>query len=137
MDLHRKALMKEHAYRGDGIWEQDLRDIEHAYFANGGDFLVGEDSGSIIAMGALRRIDQHTAEITRMRVAPEHQGKGFGKLMLRELEKRAQDMNYTCLVLETDERLVAARALYTKSGYVRWKDEILDGYPCMWYKKTF
>jgi GNAT superfamily N-acetyltransferase len=40
-------------------------------------------------MGAFRRTDPERAEIKRMRVHPDYQGRGFGQIILSELEARA------------------------------------------------
>jgi ribosomal protein S18 acetylase RimI-like enzyme len=135
IELHRLVLKKEDAYRGDGVWEDDLRNISKNYFLNGGDFLVGIENESIIAMGALKKIHSTTAEITRMRVHPNYQGKGLGNALLQELEKTAAQNKYKTLVLETDARLAAAIHLYKKSGYQFWKKEFIEGHQCLWFKK--
>lgn len=135
IELHRHVLQKEDAYRGDGVWEDDLRNISDIYFKNNGEFLVGMDQGSIIAMGALKKIDRITAEIARMRVHPDYQGKGLGTQMLRELERVAHEKKYSTLVLETDARLSAAIHVYNKNGYNFWKEEFIEGHSCLWFRK--
>jgi GNAT superfamily N-acetyltransferase len=129
------VLIKENVYRGTGVWEDDLLDIEEHYFKNSGEFIVGLENDKIIAMGAIRKIDEQTAEIARMRVHPECQGRGIGRKILFELEKFAADHDYKKLVLETDERLSNAIRLYQKNGYVFWKKVMLNGFKCIWYKK--
>ena len=135
MNLHREVLIKENVYRGTGIWEDDLLNITDHYFNRNGEFIVGLENGELIAMGALRRISTDTAEIVRMRVHPDHQGKGCGNTILFELEKFAFNNHYNELILETDERLINALKLYRKSGYLFWKEEMIDGYKCIWYRK--
>lgn len=135
MNLHREVLLRENVYRGAGVWEDDLLNIPENYFMSKGDFIVGIENSELIAMGAIRKITENTAEIVRMRVRPDYQKIGIGKVILQELEKIAADLNYRELVLETDERLLNAVKLYMKNGYVYWKDEILSGFKCVWYRK--
>jgi ribosomal protein S18 acetylase RimI-like enzyme len=135
MHLHRVVLKKENVYRGPGFWEEDLFNIKEYYFENKGEFIVGIKDNKLIAMGALRKINDQTAEIVRMRVHPELQGKGFGSKILKELEESAIKKNYVEIVLETDERLTNAINLYRKNGYYYWKEEEISGYKCIWYKK--
>jgi len=135
MNLHREVLIKENVYRGTGIWEDDLLNITDHYFDRNGEFIVGLENGELIAMGAIRRISSDIAEIVRMRVHPDHQGKGCGNIILIELEKFALNNHYNELILETDERLINAIKLYRKNGYIFWKEEMIDGYKCIWYKK--
>jgi GNAT superfamily N-acetyltransferase len=58
------------------------------------------------------------AELKRMRVHPDWQRQGRGRSMLHALEQRALDLGFRRLSLDTTERQVAARSLYTSSGYV-------------------
>jgi GNAT superfamily N-acetyltransferase len=135
MQLHRQVLQKENVYRGTGVWEDDLLHIDEHYFNRQGYFIVGIKDGALIAMGAYRKIDEGVAEIVRMRVHPDYQGKGFGYKILAQLEKIAAQSDFNELVLETDERLSNAIKLYQKNGYLYWKQEEIHGYNCIWYKK--
>ena len=136
ISLHREVLIRENAYRGDGIWESDLHNIQEIYLNSRGDFVAGIIDNRIIAMGALKQIDDETAEITRMRVHPDFQGKGYGRDILLHLEKTALLLNYRKLVLETDKSLTAAIKLYKRNGFTCWKSEFLHGYDCVWYVKS-
>lgn len=51
-----------------------------------------------------------------MRVDPEYQGRGYGRRLLEALEARARERGVDRIVLETNERLEAARALYETRG---------------------
>jgi len=133
--LHREVLIKENVYRGTGVWEDDLLNITDHYFNRRGEFIVGLENDDLIAMGAVRKINDDTAEVVRMRVHPGYQGKGCGNIILHELERFAMKNMYKELVLETDERLVNAVKLYRKNGYSYWKEEMLEGYKCVWYRK--
>jgi ribosomal protein S18 acetylase RimI-like enzyme len=68
-------------------------------------------------MGALKRTDQERAEIKRMRVHPDVQGRGFGTMILQELERRAQALGYRVLHLSTATILLAAQQLYRKQSF--------------------
>ncbi|MDE0249309.1 MAG: GNAT family N-acetyltransferase [Gammaproteobacteria bacterium] len=99
-----------------GPWDNDLDRVETCYF-DGGDFLVGYDGERLVAMGGLRRIDEATGEIRRMRVHPCFQRQGRGQAVLTALEERARQLGYTRVVLDTSDRQEAARALYKKNDY--------------------
>ena len=122
------------AYKGDGPWDNDLKDIENNYFKNNGMFLVGEIEEKLITMGAFRKIDENIAEIKRMRTYPEYQGKGFGKLILRELINLAKKYHYKELILETSDKQLKAKKLYINNGFREYKNEIIDGFNCTWFK---
>lgn len=111
----------------------DMADIEGAYADAGGAFLVGESEGEIVAMGGLlpaertmgggeaTDADETTAELKRMRVAPEHQRQGFGRAILEALENAARDRGFDRLVLDTADRQGSA-PFYRAQGYrERWR----------------
>src|SRR5947207_2145635 len=51
-----------------------------------GAFLVAFDEDEAVGCGAIRRIDDSTAEIKRMYVAPDWRGRGVGRRVLEALE---------------------------------------------------
>jgi len=117
--LHDEALDDVGAHLGSGGWDSDLDDIESVYLERGGEFLVGELGGRVVAMGALRRDPDGRAWITRMRVAPALQGRGLGQTLLDRLHRRAAELGYDTLHLDTTVGQVAAQRLYEKNGYRR------------------
>jgi putative acetyltransferase len=70
-----------------------------------------------VACGALKHFNDTTAEIKRMYVKPEHRGRGISKLILRQLEDYAKELNYHRLILETGLKQPEAMNLYNKFGY--------------------
>jgi len=115
--LHDEALEPTGAHAGPGPWNDDLLDVTGVYLDGRGEFLVGELDGQVVAMGALRYVDDATAEVKRMRVFPAHQRHGHGAAILAALEARARELGYRRLVLDTSEQQVAARALYARHGF--------------------
>jgi len=115
--LHVYAIQQTGAYLGRGPWDDDVYKIEEAYLDNLGEFLIGEWDGVFAAMGALRRTSPERAEIKRMRVHPDYQGRGFGQLILTELITRAHALGYKMLHLDTSILQVPAQKLYEKNGF--------------------
>jgi GNAT superfamily N-acetyltransferase len=115
--LHDAALHAVDAHGGRGPWDDDLDDIPAVYLEPGGEFLVGCWEGQLVAMGGLRRIDDSSAEIKRMRVHPEFWRRGFALAILTQLESRARALGVTTVRLDTTERQTAAQALYRAHGY--------------------
>ncbi len=115
--LHVVALQQTGAYLGRGPWDDDIYAIEETYLEHGGEFLIGECDGQMVAMGALKQTNPQRAEIKRMRVAPSYQGRGFGQRMLDELEARARTLGYQTLHLDTSILQIPAQKLYEKNGY--------------------
>ena len=134
--LHNRALDAVGANAGNGPWDDDLHAIETVYIDNRGEFLVGEFEGRIVAMGALMRTDDHQAQIKRMRTHPEFQRRGFGQQILSALERRAMDLRYARLHLDTTRKQVAAQKLYEKNGYVFAGEGQVGRFPCLFYEKV-
>ena len=88
----------------------------------GGGFFVGYEAGVPVAMGGWRRSGEEalgtaeTAEIKRMYVVEEAQGRGYARRMLAHLEKTAA-AGYAGLVLSTGDKQPEALALYVSAGY--------------------
>ena len=64
-------------------------------------------------------MDNQTAEIKRMYVAPRHRGAGVGKAIVEKLEQVARELGVARIVLETGERQPQALALYEHNGFAR------------------
>lgn len=120
------------AYKGDGPWDDDLRNIEKSY--KDGIFVVGELKNKLVAIGAIRKIDNDTCELKRMRTEPGHQGKGFGKMILTALIKNAKQLHFRKIILETSDKQIAAHKLSRNTGFREFKKEIIDGFNCTWYE---
>lgn len=84
-----------------------------------GTFLVARDGDRAIGCGAIRVIDQTTAEVKRMYVEPDRQGQGIGRAVLASLETAAQHLGVRRLVLETGVHQKGAIALYCHAGFTQ------------------
>jgi ribosomal protein S18 acetylase RimI-like enzyme len=135
VQLHDLALTEVGAHVRDGSWDADLSVIPAAYLEAGGEFLVGEVDGELVAMGALRRVSSASAQITRMRVHPRWQRRGFGRALLERLEDRARELGFTTVRLDTTVQQHAARALYEGAGYRMVGTGHEHGYEVVYYEK--
>ena len=84
-----------------------------------GAFLVAYLDDVPVGCGAVRRIDESTAELKRMYVAPQVRGQGIGRALVQALEREARRLGVSKVVLETGTRLTAAIGLYEAMGYAR------------------
>ena len=82
-----------------------------------GAFLVAYLDDAAVGCGAVRRLDQTTAEIKRMYVNPSVRGRGIGRALVEALEREARLIGVTKIVLETGTRLASAIKLYEAMGY--------------------
>ncbi len=87
-------------------------------------------------MGALRKTSEELAEIKRMRVHSDFQDRGFGQIILDELETRALALGYTKLHLDTSVVQIAAQKLYMKNGFKETGREVHRGLECILFEKS-
>jgi len=82
-------------------------------------FLVARQGGRAVGCGALRRLDEDTAEVKRMYFEPEARGRGVGAAVLGHLETAARELGAHRLVLETGVHQAEAIGLYRRAGFAR------------------
>ncbi|WP_084964743.1 GNAT family N-acetyltransferase [Thermoactinospora rubra] len=116
--LHQVCLAEVGLFPGDGVYyDDDFPRIHEVYLASGGDFLVGEAGGRVMAMGGLKPVEPGVAEVCRLRVHPEFQGRGYGAAMLRALETRAVELGFHSIRGDTTLNQGAALTLYARHGW--------------------
>lgn len=123
--LHRECLAQVGICPGDGVYyDDDLARVEEIYLRAGGEFLVGEidcavagEAGEVVAMGGLRRIDGAVADMVRLRVRPDQQGRGYGGAVVAVLEERAMELGFRALRADTTVKQPVAMELYRSSGW--------------------
>ncbi|MFD0673317.1 GNAT family N-acetyltransferase [Cohnella sp. GCM10027633] len=115
----------------------DIFHIEEQYLRSGGEFLVGTGQrGQVIAMGGLKKLDETKAEIKRLRIHPDHQKKGYGKLMLSQLEHRAQELGFRHIYLDALHNQHGAHTLFKNSGYLEVGPTVVDGFNVVVFEKS-
>lgn len=105
-----------------------------------GVFLVVDDAGETIGCGGVRRISpgpsgRERFEVKHLWLAPAARGRGAGRRLLRELERRALDFGARELVLDTNASLAAAGGLYRSSGFAEIEPYNDNPNATHWYGK--
>ena len=107
-----------------------------------GVFLVVEDDdGEVIGCGGVRRIQRRPEtfevrfEVKHLWLAPTTRGRGVGRRLLEELERRAVGFGAQEVVLDTNASLEAAGGLYRSSGYVDIEPYNANPNATNWYGK--
>jgi GNAT superfamily N-acetyltransferase len=97
--------------------------------------VVGYDGGAPVGTGALRRLDDQTAEVKRMFITQEARGRGNARTILHALEERARAFGCARIVLDTAAPLQEAANLYVREGYLaiaRYNDNPVAAH---WFEK--
>ena len=96
----------------------DVDDWPRVYGPPRGTFLVALDGGRLIGTGAVRPIDDETAELKRMWLLEAYQGRGIGYRLFTLLAAFARDAGYRQMWLSTDP-IVQSKAVrfYERLGF--------------------
>jgi GNAT superfamily N-acetyltransferase len=116
----------------------DLADVEASFLARGGEFLVVELEGHVVAMGGFRPGVDASAEVLRVRVHPAARRRGLGRALMSELEQRAARSGLRSMRLDTATNQPEAMAFYQGLGYREVGRECQPGWTwtLVYYAKT-
>jgi len=103
-----------------------------------GTFVVARADGRAVGCGALRKLDETTAEVKRMYVEPGLRGLGVAKHVLEHLEEVARGLGVHRLVLETGIYQAEAIGLYRGAGFrpIRCWGEYAEAVTSVCFEKT-
>jgi GNAT superfamily N-acetyltransferase len=164
-ELHEWAMAGTATDPADIPGTDDLRAVERVYLDAGGEFLVGvldgdpaavtptgsdrrppaTADGTLVAMGGLvpsegghddERTVAGAAELHRMRVAPTHQRRGYGRTLLNALEERARALGFERLLATTARTQPAAVSFYPAVGYEQVGESTVAGYELVHFEKV-
>ncbi|KTR51276.1 GNAT family N-acetyltransferase [Curtobacterium oceanosedimentum] len=97
------------------------------------------DAVEPVGCGGLRRIaddgDDVRFEVKHVYVAPEGRGRGVATAVMDTLEQAARDLGATSVVLDTNDSLIAAGAMYRSRGYQRVEPFNANPNATAWYRR--
>lgn len=102
-------------YESDGTAGFQPSDVEVPRAA----FVVARIGGHPVGCGALRPLDEDSAEVKRMYTRDGYRRQGVAQAILAELERLAAKFGYGSLKLQTGPKQPEAAALYERVGYYR------------------
>jgi DNA-binding MarR family transcriptional regulator/GNAT superfamily N-acetyltransferase len=100
-----------------------------------GAFLVMTSDDEVVGCGGVHCLDENTAEIKRMWVDQGWRGLGLGARLLGRLEAESAELGRTRVVLDTNEALAEAIAMYRRSGYHAIQRYSDNPYAHHWFEK--
>jgi putative acetyltransferase len=117
-----RALLERHVVWAHGqtvpedahaMGADDLADPSVSFFS------YRDDDGALLAVGALKPIDDEHAEVKSMHTVEAARGRGVGRAMVDHLVGVARDRGFRRVSLETGamDAFVPARALYESAGF--------------------
>jgi N-acetylglutamate synthase-like GNAT family acetyltransferase len=103
-----------------------------------GTFVIARADGRAVGCGALRKLDETSAEVKRMYVEPELRGHGVAKKILEHLEGVGRQLGVHRLVLETGIYQAEAIGFYHQAGFepVRCWGEYAESVTSVCFGKT-
>ena len=78
-----------------------------------------ETEGTIVGMGAIKKLKDGVGEIKRMYIQPSYRGRGYGKQLLNKLLEKGREFGFSTFRLETSRFMKAAHHIYSSSGFVK------------------
>jgi DNA-binding MarR family transcriptional regulator/GNAT superfamily N-acetyltransferase len=100
-----------------------------------GMFVVAYLRGTAMGCGALKHHDGGVSDVKRMWVHDGARGRGVGRRLLEDLERRAAEHGDNAVRLETNAVLVEAIALYRSVGYVEVEPFNEEPFADHWFRK--
>ncbi|MNZ60826.1 N-acetylglutamate synthase [compost metagenome] len=112
------GLFGEYSARYGDYFSKDAEvELTEWYLPPQGLFIVLERDGEIVAMGAYKPFDEHTAEIKRIWTDKSMRQQRLAARIVQELERRAVLAGYSQIYLTTGFRQPEAVKLYLSQGY--------------------
>jgi ribosomal protein S18 acetylase RimI-like enzyme len=99
-------------------FEAELAGLPGRYAPPSGCLLLAMEGDQPAGCVAMRDLGGGTCEMKRLYVAPEHRGRGVGRLLVEVVLQRAERAGYDRMVLDTLPEMAGALALYREFGFV-------------------
>ncbi len=104
------TLKEEHELHGVDNYQQE-------YVENRGLFLVVMDGGKLVGTGAIKRLEENTAELKRLWLLEEYHGQKIGYQVVSQLLDFARAHGYEKIRLQTSHKQERAVRFYTQLGF--------------------
>lgn len=105
--------------------DKDLDDLE-GFYAGGAFDVLETSEGDIIGTVGLLPLGDGVVELRKMYLKPAARGRGHGKRLLNHAIKRAKELGFRRIELQTARVLEEALGLYAKYGFVHSPEAALE-----------
>ena len=97
--------------------DKQIAGLPGSYGPPRGDVILAFVKGEVVACGALRELEPRVAEIKRIYVRADHRGPGFGPRLTGALLRRARELGYAQVRVDTLPTMAAAIQFYQEMGF--------------------
>ena len=98
-------------------FEAELKGLPGYFSPPGGALLVAEEDGRVVGCVALRQLENSACEMKRMFVSSDFHGCGVGRALAGAIIKRARELGYSKMMLDTGPGQREAQGLYRRFGF--------------------
>lgn len=98
-------------------FEEEMATLPGRYASPHGVILLAIEDGKAVGCVGVRLRVENEAELKRLYVQANHQGKRFGKQLFNTAMLKARSMGYASIVLDTLPTMLAAKSLYISYGF--------------------
>lgn len=134
--LHFEGIEEVFGSRMEDERDADVRNVPEVYLSRGAHFWVLESSvRQLVAMLAVKRIDDDTAEIKRLRVRRDLRRTGLAQWLVDAAEVFCRDHGYTRIVLDTTSLQAPAQRLWEKNGFQCTGEQPAGEFTLFFYEK--
>jgi len=102
---------------GLGQIDQQIAELPGPYGPPRGGIILAFARKAVVACGALRELEPKVGEIKRIYVRADHRGPGFGPRLTRALLRRARELGYERVRVDTLPTMAAAIQFYQELGF--------------------
>jgi carbonic anhydrase len=121
LDAARRLFGEYAAWLGEDLcfqgFDQEVATLPGKYAPPDGRLFLACHVDTPIGCVALRGFDADSGEVKRLYVQPAHRGHAVANALVAAVVESAQAIGYRRLVLDTLDRMTAARKLYTAAGF--------------------
>lgn len=105
----------------DDMIAQNTRQLDRGeidiWVLSEGDMLIGELHSAYVSDDPLQAVENVRAYLSAFRIHEKHQGKGYGKLLLKNVIAALSDMGYHELTIGVEDDNERAKHIYQSFGF--------------------